>query len=110
VQAGVLHILSQEIQVNGRSIGLRLAEALTKKQMVHLLDTAFRLWDKKRIKELISAVAEDVASTVSRLLESKSPPRERVVSDSKIMEEWGGLWAKCPVSFVFDIFALRRQW
>jgi hypothetical protein len=80
--------------MNERSIGMRLAEALTKEQMVHLLDTAFRLWGKERIKELISAVDEAVASTVSRLLDSKSPPRERIVSDDKIMEEWGGLWAK----------------
>ncbi len=80
--------------MNERSIAMRLTEALTKEQMVHLLDTAFRLWGKERIKELISAVDEDVASTVSRLLDSKSPPRERIASDDKIMEEWGWLWAK----------------
>jgi hypothetical protein len=72
---GVYTVLLQEIQMNERSIGMRLAEALTKEQMVHLLDTAFRLWGKERIKELISAVDEDVASTVSRLLDFKSPPR-----------------------------------
>ena len=80
--------------MNKRSIGMRLAEALTKEQMVHLLDTAFRLWGKERMKELISAVDEDVASTLSRLLDPKAPPRERIVSDDKLMEEWGELWEK----------------
>jgi hypothetical protein len=57
-----------------RSIGRRLVNALTKEQMVHLLDIGYRLWGKGRMKELISAVDEDVASTLSRLFNPKRPP------------------------------------
>ena len=77
--------------MNERSIGMRLSEALTKEQIVHLLDTAYGLWGKAGMKELIAAVDEDVASTLSRLLDPKAPPRERIVSDDKLMEEWGEL-------------------
>jgi hypothetical protein len=77
-----------------RSVGARLIEALTEEQVVHLLDTAFRLWGKTRMKELISAVDEDVASTLSGLLDPERAPRERIVSDSRIMQEWGELWGQ----------------
>jgi hypothetical protein len=73
--------------MNERSIGMRLAEAPTKEQIVHVVDTAFRLWGKARMRELTSAVDEDVASTLSRLLDPEVPPRERIVSDDKLMEE-----------------------
>jgi hypothetical protein len=84
------------------SIGMRLAEALTKEQIVHLLDTVFRLWGKERMKELVSAMDEDVASTLSRLLDPKAPPKKRIVSDDKIMEEWGELWEKWE-EIVFEL-------
>ena len=61
--------------MNERSIGMRLAEALTKEQIVHLLDTAYRLWGKEAMKELISAVDEDVASTHLPPARSQSPSK-----------------------------------
>jgi hypothetical protein len=88
--------------MNERSIGMRLAEALTKEQIVHLLDTAYRLWGKEAMKKLISVVDEDVAATLSRLLDPKAPPKERIVSDDKRMEEWGELWEKWE-EIVFEL-------
>jgi len=85
-----------------RSIGMKLADALTKNQIVHLLDTVFRLWGKERTNELISAVDEDVSSTLSRLLDPKAPPKGRIVSGDKIMEEWGELWKKWD-EIVFEL-------
>lgn len=83
---------ARENRTNRRSIGMRLVEALTGEQIVRLLDAVFMIWDKERVKELVSVVGEDVASTLSRLLDPRGSPRERVVSDDKIMEEWRGLW------------------
>ena len=85
-----------------RSIGMRLVEALTKEQIVHLLDTVFGLWGKERTKELVSSVDEDVSSTLSRLLDPKAPQKEHIVSDDKIMEKWGELWEKWE-DFVFEL-------
>jgi hypothetical protein len=77
-----------------RSIGLRLTEALTQEQIIHLLDTAFRLWGRERMRELIAAVDQDVAATLSRLIEPGGAPMKRIVSDSKIMQEWRELWGQ----------------
>jgi hypothetical protein len=74
------------------SIGMRLAEALTEDQIIHLLDTAFRMWGTDGMRQLISRVNQDVAATLAQLLDPVAPPKERIVSDDKLMEEWRELW------------------
>jgi hypothetical protein len=71
---------------------MRLAEALTEDQIIHLLDTAFRVWGKDGMRQLISRVDPDVAATLARLLDPEAPTKERIVSHDRLMEEWRELW------------------
>lgn len=83
--------LKQEIPMAVPSVGMRVLDALTREQMVHLLDTVVGVWGGKGMHELLGALDEDVASTLTRVMDPEAAPGERIVSDDKKMEEWRGL-------------------
>lgn len=79
-------------------IGGKLVRALTQNQVADLLTAAFDLFDEKKLTELRSNVDKDIATTLSRLVatktrDTKQPSAKPIVSDQKYIEEWENLWS-----------------
>ncbi len=80
-------------------LGRELMRALTNKQVEDLLTTIFDLLDEQKLNELRSTVDKDLATTLSRLIATKTPDAKpsspkRIISDQKYIEEWESLWSE----------------
>ena len=78
--------------MKSKTIGYRLMEALTKDQIVHILDAIFDLWGSRKTEELLQKLNKDVAATLSQLVFSQTSSLEEITSDEKYKEEWEQIW------------------
>ena len=57
-------------------IGRRLLEAMTREQVALLLDALFGSLDPQRKKALLASVTEEMAETISRILDPAQAPSD----------------------------------
>ena len=77
-----------------KKIGQSFLNAFTSDQIAQILDVLFDLLEEEKRKLLLSRVDQDIAETLAQLIESKKEKAAKVVSQSKRMEEWEGLWGE----------------
>ena len=75
-------------------IGRRLLEAMTREQVVLLLDTLLGSLDAQRKEALLAAVTEEMAETISRVLDPAQTPSDRETTDSRFEENWAEAWGR----------------
>ncbi len=90
-----------------KSIGNRLFEALTRDQVVRLLDVLLAHQDKRTRKDILDRLDDDISFTLSELFapgtQAKEPAeapakpakkrkKKRTTSNAKLVENWNTLW------------------
>ena len=68
-------------------IGKKIIESMTQEQLVSLINGLFSFLDDKKKKHLLTVLNEDIADTLSQILDPGKKISKRMATDSKYQED-----------------------
>ncbi len=76
------------------SIGNKIIESMTQRQVASLLSSLFGLLDDRKIKHLLTVVDKEIADILCQILDPNKKSSGFPSTDSKCLEDWRELWDK----------------